>query len=162
MIDLIKMAAELVRDEGTRLVVYDDATGEPIGPGSHVIGNPTIGTGRCLTSRNGISTAEANYLRDNDINVRLAQLDQRPWFVNMPADRQRAIVNMSFQMGVAGVLSFGDMIAAIQAEDWAKAADAAMASRWATETAARAARVTALLKFGDSPPAMPTGAPEGC
>jgi lysozyme len=157
MIDLIKMGAELDRDEGTRLVVYDDATGEPIGPGSRVIGNPTIGTGRCLTNRNGISTAEANYLRDNDINVRLAQLDQRPWFVNMPVDRQRAIVNMSFQMGVAGVLSFGDMIAAIQAEDWAKAADAAMASAWARQVPARAARVTTLLEYGDAPPAMPAG-----
>ena len=157
MIDLTKMGAELDRDEGTRLVVYDDATGEPIGPGSRVIGNPTIGTGRCLTNRNGISKDEADYLRNNDVNGKLAQLDQRPWFAAMPPDRQRAIVNMAFQMGVAGVQTFGEMIAAIEAGDWTKAADAAMASRWARQAPARAARVTTLLEYGDTPPAMPAG-----
>jgi hypothetical protein len=41
---LPEMVAELMRDEGTLLYVYDDATGLPIVAGMLVKGNPTIGT----------------------------------------------------------------------------------------------------------------------
>ena len=36
---------ELGADEGIRMLVYDDATGRPIGPGTLVRGHPTIGIG---------------------------------------------------------------------------------------------------------------------
>lgn len=152
MIDMTKMVAELVLDEGTRLVVYDDATGEPIEAGSRVIGHPTIGTGRAVDRSNGITTAEAGYLLQNDIAVVFAGLAVLDWFAAMPPDRSRAIVNMAFQMGVDGVSEFAGMIAAIRIADWTAAAAAALASEWATETPDRAHRVATQLLYGDGPP----------
>jgi lysozyme len=149
MIDLAKMTAELTREEGVRLVVYDDATGEPIETGSRVIGNPTIGIGRCIDRKSGINRAEAQYLLQNDIAVRLAQLVALPWFCAMPSDRRRAVVNMAFQMGVAGVQHFAGMIAAIQIGNYQAAAEAALESEWARQTPTRAQRVAALLRDGD-------------
>jgi GH24 family phage-related lysozyme (muramidase) len=55
----------LEREEGLRTLVYDDATGKPIGPGSVVQGHPTIGIGRALDV-NGITAVEADFLLEND------------------------------------------------------------------------------------------------
>lgn len=37
------LTTQIMADEGRRLQVYDDATGQPIVAGSRVVGNPTIG-----------------------------------------------------------------------------------------------------------------------
>ena len=51
-----------IDDEGVRLRVYDDATGEPLHPGMTLKGHPSIGYGRALDV-NGISLKESK-LRD--------------------------------------------------------------------------------------------------
>jgi hypothetical protein len=58
--------AELQDDEGTRLFVYDDATGAAITKGSHVIGWPTVATGRNLAGK-GVSATEACMMLANDV-----------------------------------------------------------------------------------------------
>jgi lysozyme len=66
-------------DEGERLKVYNDATGEPV----RVLeggGVPTIGVGRNLRDR-GISEDESLYLFNNDLNATWVELvKQLPWF----------------------------------------------------------------------------------
>ncbi len=148
MIDLGAMTTELIRDEAVRTYVYDDATGHPINPGSRVIGHPTIGIGRALDVH-GITDSEAAYLLHNDIARTVGALSALDWFVAMDPVRQRAIVNMAFQMGVHGVCTFTVMIGRIRHQDWQGAADAALDSLWAkVETPARAERVTKLLLSG--------------
>lgn len=67
MSDLQKVLIPMLRaEEGLRLTVYDDATGKPIKPGTLVKGHPTIGIGRALDV-NGITEAEAEYLKANDV-----------------------------------------------------------------------------------------------
>lgn len=142
------LMTDLHTDEGQRLFVYDDYDGNKIVRGSVVKGNPTIGIGRCLSTR-GITELEANTLLANDC---IATLDacQRvfTWFHTLDTVRQRAICNMAFQMGVAGVAEFTNMIMYLQKQDWHNAAAAMLDSAWAKETPARAEHVAIMIKTG--------------
>jgi lysozyme len=154
--DVEAMVAELSRDEGgNRLHVYDDATGHDLVPGTLLIGHPTIGIGRALDTH-GISLGEGQGLLANDLNAYLMELRPLPWFAALDPIRQRAIINMRHQLGLSGLLSFRQMIAAITRQDWAAAVAAGMASKWATvQSPARARRVLAQLRDGTAPAATP-------
>lgn len=146
--DMLKMVQELTNDEGRFLKVYDDATGRPIRPGTIVKGHPTIGIGRCLDIK-GLSSSEVTYLLANDIDDYRDELNGQGWYVGLDPVRQRAIVNMRHQLGLAGLLSFHAMIEALSIHSWAEAATAARASAWFKETPARANRIIAMLLTGD-------------
>jgi lysozyme len=142
------LAALLAREEGLRLTVYDDATGKPLLPGTLLVGHPTIGIGRCL-DRRGITTAEAMALLDNDIAELRAQLAQAlPWAAALSENRRMVLQAMAFQLGMAGLLAFRDMLAALRRGDHAAAADGMLASLWARQTPARAARMAAMMRAG--------------
>jgi lysozyme len=148
MIDFDLLAQELTSDEKTVLVVYDDKTGLPIKPGTLVIGHPTIGTGRCLDT-NGISAEEDRMLLKNDMWSRADELYRKlPWLEALDDVRQRVLVNMSFQMGVDGLLGFHDTLAAVQSGAYAKAAQHMLASQWANQTPARAKRLAERIRTG--------------
>lgn len=73
-------------------------------------------------------------------------LQQVPCYEHLSPVRQRAILNMAFQLGVDGVLKFRRMIAALDRGDYARAAIEALDSKWAKEdTPQRAARVAKSL-----------------
>lgn len=128
----MKLAQLLKRHEAVRLTVYDDATGKPIVAGSTVIGHPTIGTGRNLAG-NGISQAENDYLLNNDIIERAAELSRRlPFWNNLSQVRKAVLVDMSF-MGVHKLLGFKRMLAALSVCDYEAAADEMLNSLWARQ-----------------------------
>lgn len=142
------MIAELRRDESVRLTVYDDATGHPIVAGSHVIGNPTIGTGRNLVGR-GITDDENNYLCQNDIADVCEELDEHfAWWEFLDPVRQRVMVNMCFNMGVAKLQGFPHFLAAAQSGNWQVAHDEMLNSAWANEVGDRAKRLASMMLTG--------------
>jgi lysozyme len=142
------LAELLAREEGLRLTVYDDATGQPIGPGTRVQGHPTIGIGRCL-DRRGITTAEALALLENDLAEVRAQVAQAlPWTIALSANRRVVLQAMAFQLGMAGLLAFKGTLAAIRQGDFDAAADGMLASLWARQTPARARRMAAMMRAG--------------
>jgi len=142
------LTTELTRDEGIRLAVYDDATGEPIKPGSHVVGHPTIGIGRALDTH-GITEREANELLHNDILAVSAEIYKRlPWVEHLDEVRQMVLASMAFQMGVEGLLGFHNTLAAIARGDYGIAAAGMLDSKWAEQTPARAERLAAMIKSG--------------
>lgn len=142
------LAELLAREEGLRLTVYDDATGKPLLPGMTVVGHPTIGIGRCL-DRRGITTAEALALLENDVAEVRAQVAQAlPWSTALDATRRMVLEAMAFQMGIAGLLKFKGTLASVQRSDFAAAAEGMLASAWARQTPARAARMAALMREG--------------
>lgn len=147
MIDVQLMLTELIRDEGMRLVAYDDATGRQIRPGTILIGHPSIGIGRCLDT-DGMTKAEVVAMAQNDIAYYLGELAMQSWFPPMDPVRQRAIVNMRHELGMRGLLGFREMIAALSACDWEMAADVAADSLWARSGSDRAKRVLGLLRNG--------------
>lgn len=148
MIDMDAMKAELDRDEGLRLHVYDDFTGEPIRPGSLVRGHPTIGVGRALDVH-GITAAESAYLLDNDINSCVAALAHAfHWWPDLEPVRQRVLVNMAFNMGMTKLLKFVDMIAAIEAQNWDKASAEILDSKAARDLPERYERLAEMMRTG--------------
>jgi lysozyme len=111
-------------------------------------GKLTLGYGRNIQDV-GISAEEARDLLDNDINVCLEDLSKFGWFFGMDPVRQRALADMRFQLGPQGFRGFQDMIAALEDGNYADAAVAARASKWArVDSPERAKTVTAMLETG--------------
>jgi lysozyme len=135
---------------GDRHVVYDDASGQPIGPGTHVKGNPTIGYGRLVTSGNGLSEYEALQLLRQDVASVREQLDrQLPWWrTQLCLTRRQAVLEMAFNMGVGGLLTFKNMLAALKSGDYERAADEALDSRWAKQVGHRANNIAERIRQG--------------
>lgn len=135
--DLPTLVAELKRDEGVRLKPYTDT-----------VGKLTIGVGRNLSDV-GITDAESTVLLQNDIQRTVAALDASlPWWRNLNPVRQRVLINMAFNMGMVGLLTFKNTLAAMQSGSYAAAAAGMLASKWATQVGARADRLAEMMRTG--------------
>jgi lysozyme len=138
--ETVKLIAELERDEGRVLHAYQDS-----------LGFWTIGIGRLIDKRRGggISNEEADLLKRNDIARIRRQLDEMlPWWRGMSPARQRSIQNMTFQLGIAGLLRFTSTLRHLEAGNYASAAANMRGSLWARQTPARAERVIRMIELG--------------
>lgn len=142
------MSAQLrtMADESCRLTVYDDATGKPITAGALVKGNPTIGFGRLLCAPGGISNAEAVFLFGTDWAIAEAGAKTLPCYSRLNAVRQGVLTEMVFQMGINGVRKFEGMLDALNRNDFDRAGDEMIASRWAEQTPERAHKLAGLMR----------------
>lgn len=142
------MQSELRTDEGFRSVVYDDATGRPLKPGDTLVGHPTIGYGRALDV-NGLTLEEANALLTNDIGRVERALGRYGWCAQLDPVRRGVMTNLAFNMGVAGLLGFTKMLAALTTQDYSTAATELMHSKWyANAPVARSSRLMRQLRTG--------------
>jgi lysozyme len=131
---------ELERDEAFVPHAYQDH-----------LGFWTIGFGRLIDQRRsgGISRAEGLILLSNDITGRETVLDAAvPWWRQLSDGRQRALLNMAYQLGANGLLKFVATLDHLQGGRYAAAAESASRSLWAKQTPERAARVIAQLRDG--------------
>ena len=143
--------SQLKRDEGERLYVYDDATGKPIVKGSVVKGYPTVGIGILLDKDKGggLRPEESEFIFRNRLKLLDAELTARlPWISKLDPARKGVLINMAFQMGVAGLLGFKNTLALIQEGKYQEAARAVLQSKWATQTPARAQRLSNQMAKG--------------
>jgi lysozyme len=125
---------DLIAEEGIRLKPYLCPAGKT-----------TIGVGRNLDDV-GITESEAMAMLDNDISRVNAQLAKAlPWLGDTPPGVQRAVANMTFQMGLGAVLKFQKMLVALRERDYNTARKEALDSAWAKQTPQRASRVVALF-----------------
>ena len=69
-----------------------------------------------------------------------------PWLEDHPQEITEVIIEMSYQLGVAGVGKFKNMLAAIQAGDYSKAAMEGIDSRWAKQTPSRAIELMNIIR----------------
>jgi lysozyme len=140
--------AHLVRDEGVRLFVYDDATGKPLKSGDTINGYPTIGVGRNLTGR-GITAEECGYLLRNDIAAVDAECRREfPWFGALDEVREAVVLNMVFNLGLAKFKGFVNTIADISAGNYESAASRMLQSLWARQVGNRALRLAEMMRTG--------------
>lgn len=147
---LPQQLTELQSDEGLRLFVYDDATGQPIVPGSQVVGHPTIGYGRALDIT-GITEGEAATLLANKLIALQVELEKLPWYTGLNDVRRGVILNLAYNMGLHNVQSFTKMIAYLQQQNWATAALELRNSKWATQVqASRSSRLIKQLLTGQT------------
>jgi lysozyme len=135
--DMPTLIGELKRDEGVRLKPYTDT-----------VGKLTIGVGRNLTDV-GISDDECTALLQNDVARTVAALDKSlPWWRKLDPVRQRVLVNMAFNLGMVGLLTFKNTLAAVQSGSYAAAAAGMLASKWATQVGDRAKRLAEMMRTG--------------
>lgn len=131
------MKDELRRDEGIRLKPYKDS-----------VGKTTIGIGRNLDDV-GITDYEADYLLTNDIANAMQGLDMAlPFWKDMTESRQRALLNMVFNMGLHKVMEFTHMIIALRTGDYQTASDECLNSAWAKQVGSRAQRIAVQFATG--------------
>jgi len=133
---------ELERDEGRVLHAYQDG-----------LGFWTIGIGRLIDKRKGggISNAEADYLKANDIARFKRDLDQHaPWWRDLDPVRQRVIQNLAFNLGADGLVKkWPNTVSLIRKGDYAGAASAMRNNGvWIGQVKDRGRRLAAMMETG--------------
>ncbi len=114
-------------------------------------GKVTIGIGRNLDDI-GISPEEARYLLRNDIRIAKEQCKQSfPWFDDLDQVRKDAIVNMCFNIGITRLKGFKKMLSALSLNDFQKAAEEALDSKWAKQVGRRSEDIVYMLIEGKYP-----------
>lgn len=135
---------QLQRDEGLRLFPYLDSVGvKTIGYGHNLQAHP-IGGVDC-----GISLLLAEHILQQDITrTTLELLAALPGTKDLDKPRFGVLLNMSFNMGVHGLLGFVNFLAYLQTGQWDSAAAAMLASRWAKQVGLRASRLSEQVRTG--------------
>ena len=137
----IELATDQIKqDEGLVLHSYADT-----------LGYATIGYGRLVDQRKGggISEDEALYLLKNDVNARLNVLENAiDFFARLDDARKGVLLNMSFQLGIVGLLKFKSTLSYIESGDYENASVNMMKSLWARQTPNRAGRLAEQMRTG--------------
>ena len=110
----------------------------------------TIGVGRNIDPDGGIglSEAEIDYLLNNDINRCIGELSGFVWFPDLNQERQNAIIDMVFNLGITRFKGFKNAIDAMSKSDFDTAADEFYDSRWAKQVGNRAIEICEMIRKG--------------
>ena len=133
MTALERLITRLKAHEGFRALVYDDATGTPIGPGSVVQGNPTIGYGWALNKLPMTPRFGDAHLREAAQEVIFALHHRVPWVRELDEVRLVALYELGYNLGVDGLIGFQKMLNALRRRRYAEAGNELMDSKWARE-----------------------------
>ena len=130
----------LRRHEGVRSFVYLCSEGYE-----------TIGVGRNIADSGlGLSDDEVDYLLDNDIKrVREELNDEYYWFGALNDARQEAMIDISFNLGQTRLRGFKKALDAMSTEDFDRAADEFMDSKWSEQVGNRSTEVTEMIRTGE-------------
>ena len=127
---------QLMRHEGIELKPYEDS-----------VGKMTIGVGRNLDDA-GITYYEAMYLLQNDIDRRRFKLmGYVPYWHILNEPRKEVLINMCF-MGFKSLKTFKKMFAALEKEDYEKASEEMLDSKWARQVKGRSIELSKQMKDG--------------
>ena len=132
-----RLMSSIRKHEGYRGMPYEDS-----------LGKLTIGVGTLLPLSEDESMLVA-YCRMNDGRGELGgRLYEEHHIALNSLDPKvvRALVEMSFQLGVPKLMQFRKMLAAIREKDWHTAAAEALDSKWARQTPVRSEHVAEILR----------------
>lgn len=132
----IKLREMIERHEKLELKPYLDT-----------VGKLTIGIGRNLDDV-GISKDEAIYLFENDINPKIEFMLKYTWFNYLSDNRKLVILDMVFNLGVAGFFEFKKLIKAIERGEFKIAADEMIDSKWFKQVGKRSKELERMMRNG--------------
>lgn len=136
-----QLVADLREDEGEVLHVYPDSKGFW-----------TLGVGILVDARKGggITQEESTYLLNSRIAAATKALNAAfSWFAGLDPVRRDALVNMTFQLGIDGVVGFRKAMHLLAQGRWVDAEVELKDSKWLkSDSPARAARVIKQLVTG--------------
>lgn len=143
---------QLKRHEGFRTRVYKCTAGhDTIANGYNLDANPLALSNYEIVSfrKNGISKEAAETL----LKIHVAQIEttltqQFHWFESLNEARRAVLINMTFNMGLAGLMGFKTTLRMIQAGDFEGAAKNMLLSKWATQVKGRATELAKQMQTG--------------
>lgn len=148
-------------DEGKKNSLYKDTLGFwTIGVGHLVTKDPSVVVARQILDKKfkrvtggTLTDAEVESLFNEDIEVTIRGIMNSkflaPIYTKLDCARQSALINMCFQMGIAGVEGFKNSMSFIAAGQWEKAAANLKQSKWYKQTTNRANRVINVFQTGN-------------
>ena len=137
--NLDALEQQLIEHEGLRLDMYKDT-----------VGIWTIGVGRNLEHVGLRNEAEARFLLRSDVLAIRAELERRlPWLDELDEVRQRVLLDMAFNLGVAGLCKFTATLDHGEARRYDQAAVEMLDSRWADQVGQRAVRLSEMMATGE-------------
>ena len=133
----VKLAEQLKKHEGLRLKPYTDT-----------VGKLTLGIGRNLEDK-GITEQEALFMLNNDVDYFYSKLCQSiGWMKKLDDARQNVLVNMAFNLGIAGLMTFKKMLLACEHGNFKIAATEMLNSKWAEQVGYRANELAEQMRTG--------------
>ena len=134
-----RLLRRIKRHERLSLVLYKDKRG--------VL---TIGYGHNM--KNPISAHAAEVILRDDLLIAQENLFKLPRAAvsNLNDARREVLIEMIFNLGIHGVLEFRRMIDALIVEDFTRAAEEMLDSRWAKQVGKRADELAKIMRTGRS------------
>ena len=112
-------------------------------------GKTTIGLGRNLDDY-GITEEGAYYLAKNNIYELEDELDRAiPWWRQLDDARQRALINLSYNVGTTTLLKFKKTLQYLEDGSYEEAAKEVLDSRWADQVGRRAIFISNVFLTGE-------------
>lgn len=133
-----KLTDSIKLHEGFRARPYVDTTG-----------HMTIGYGLNLDS--GITESEARHLLCNRLQSAIGEASTQAWWACLGGNdaRERAMVEMVYNLGVAGVAGFKNAIQCLCANDFSGAATHFLDSLWHKQVGHRAEVLAQMIMTGE-------------
>ena len=97
----------------------------------------------------GISKEEALFLLAGDIMQCRSDLSRYDWYTKLDAVRQKVLVDMRLNLGMAGLLAFKNMILALAVRDYEVAANEMIDSAWYHQVGNRSKRLIRMMATGE-------------
>src|SRR6266404_6438888 len=96
----------------------------------------TIGIGILIDEKGGgLDDEEINWLFNHRLTKKMVELASKiPWTNQLDEARRGALINMSYQLGVAGLMGFPAMLRALREGRYLDAYKEALDSKWAKQT----------------------------
>lgn len=114
----------------------------------------TVGVGHLIDRRKGGRLPDhiIDALLDYDIERHSAELfEALPWVKDLDEVRRTVLIDMTFNLGIGGLLGFKNTLRAIKENRWEDAAKGMLASKWATQVGSRAVRLADMMRTGQWP-----------
>ena len=152
MLNMYDICQRLIMHEGLRLQPYFCSKNKL-----------TIGVGRCVETnpitaeeekvigdwQHGITKCSAIYLLQNDIKNVCKELKTKlKFFKDLDDERQYALIDMAFNLGVSGLLRFSKMLNALKNKKYQEASKECLNSKYAKDVPQRANRIANVLATG--------------
>jgi len=152
-----KAMYQLRIDEGFRALAYRDS--------KHLL---TIGYGRCLDTNpltekelefighdcreRPITKVQAEVLLKTEVEKMHSEvLKALPWAKTLDDTRLSALVNLAFNMGVAGLLKFKKTLGYLEGHEYDNASKEVLNSQWKSDVGPhRSRRIAEMLRLGDN------------
>ena len=136
---LDRLRAQLRLHEGYRTKPYKCSSGKL-----------TIGVGRNLDDV-GLHDYEIGVMLENDIMEAEDSCQHQfgqEFFASLSEVRQRVLIDMMFNLGNARFAGFKNMITAVEAGNWTRAADEMVDSKWYRQVGTRGERLVKMMRTG--------------